>query len=64
MRCAVGRDTRKYSAYGGSLASSEATPVCRRSGATPTPLAAKRVRTSGVKGRPALGISAEPGSVA
>ena len=30
----------------------------------PTPLATRRVSTSGVKGRPALGISAEPGSVA
>ena len=31
---------------------------------TATPLAASRVMTSGVNGRPALGISALPGSVA
>ena len=35
--------------------------MCSRRGATPTPLATSRVSTSGVKGRPALGISAEPG---
>ena len=45
-------------------ASSEATPVCSTIGVTPTPLATSRVSTSGVNGRPALGISAEPGSVA
>ena len=44
--------------------SSDATPVCSTSGATPTPLATSRVITSGVNGRPALGISALPGSVA
>ncbi len=34
------------------------------SGATPIPLATRRVMISGVNGRPALGISALPGSVA
>ena len=33
-------------------------------GATATPLATSRVMTSGVNGRPALGISALPGSSA
>ncbi len=32
-------------------------------GATPTPLATRRVMTSSVNGRPAEGISALPGSV-
>ncbi len=42
----------------------EETPVCRTMGATDTPLAASAVSTPGVTGRPALGISALPGSVA
>ena len=56
--------TRNYSAYGGSCGSSDDTPVCSTSGVTPTPFATSRVTTSGVNGRPALGISALPGSVA
>ena len=38
--------------------------MCSTSGVTPTPLATSRMITSGVNGRPALGISALPGSVA
>jgi hypothetical protein len=63
-RPAVTGGTFTCSGYGSSSASREATPVWRTSGVTPTPLAISRVSTSGVKGRPALGISAEPGSVA
>jgi hypothetical protein len=44
------------------LASSDDTPVCNTIGVTSTPLAIKRVTSSGVNGRPALGISALPGS--
>ena len=61
---AVDAGTTKRSGYGSSSASSDATPVCSTSGVTPTPLATSRVITSGVNGRPALGISALPGSVA
>ena len=38
--------------------------MCSTIGATPTPLATRRVMSSAVNGRPALGISALPGSVA
>ena len=38
--------------------------MCSTSGATSTPRAASAVISSGVNGRPALGISALPGSVA
>ena len=38
--------------------------MCSSTGATPIPRAMSRVSTSGVNGRPALGISADPGSVA
>jgi hypothetical protein len=62
-RSAVVRGTFTRSGYGSSSASREATPVCSTSGATSTPLATSRVMTSGVNGRPALGISALPGSV-
>ncbi len=62
MRAAVDGDTRYHSGYGCSLASSDDTPVCSTSGVTPTPLATRRVTSSGVNGRPALGISALPGS--
>ncbi len=62
MRVAVGVGTRYHSGYGCSLASSDDTPVCNTSGVTPTPFATRRVTSSGVKGRPALGISALPGS--
>ena len=50
--------------YGSSFDSSEATPVCSTIGVTPTPLATSRAMMSAVKGRPALGISLLPGSVA
>src|SRR3954452_16137492 len=63
-RCDVCAGTRKYSAYGASWDSSDDTPVCNTTGAMPTPLATSRVMTSGVNGRPALGISALPGSLA
>ena len=38
--------------------------MCRTIGATVMPCAASAVSTAGVTGRPALGISALPGSVA
>ena len=62
MRDAVDGATRYHSGYGCSFASSDETPVCSTSGVTPTPLATRRVTSSGVNGRPALGISALPGS--
>ena len=62
MRSAVVAGTRYHSGYGCSLASSDDTPVCSTSGVTPTPFATSRVTSSGVNGRPALGISALPGS--
>ncbi len=57
---AVVADTSYRSGYGGSCASCEATPVCRTSGANCTPRLTSRATSSAVKGRPALGISAEP----
>ena len=53
--------TRYHSGYGGSSRSSEETPVWRTIGATRTPLATSRVRSSGVNGRRAR-HSALPGS--
>ena len=38
--------------------------MCSTTGATSTPPATRRVISSAVKGRPALGISALPGSTA
>jgi len=43
--------------------SSEETPVCSVSGATRIPRATSAVTSSGVNGRPALAISALPGSM-
>ena len=63
-RSAVKRGTRNHSACGDSPASSEDTPVCSTSGATSTPAATSCVTSSGVNARPALGISALPGSFA
>ena len=50
-----------HSACGASPASCDDTPVCRVMGAKPTPRVTSRVTSSGVNGRPALGISALPG---
>ena len=60
-RAAVVAGTSKRSGYGRSPRSCELTPVCRTSGATPMP-APSRASTRGVNGRPALGISALPGT--
>ena len=49
--------------YGGSPTSCELTPVWSVIGANPTPLVTRRVTTSGVNPRAALGISALPGSI-
>src|SRR5690606_36120035 len=57
---AVGPGTSYRSAYGGSCASGDATPVCSVIGAMWTPRETRRVTRSGVKGRAALGISALP----
>ncbi len=57
-------DTRKRSGYGGSPRSGEQTPVCRTIRATPTPRSRSTASARGVNGRPALGISALPGSAA
>ena len=62
-RSTVAAGTRYHSAYGGSPASCELTPVCSVIGAIPTPLVTRRVTTSGVNPRDALGISALPGSI-
>ena len=61
---AVAAGTRKRSGYGGSPRSSDETPVCSTIGATLTPRSRERVEHAAVNGRPALGISALPGSVA
>lgn len=52
--------TSNRSGYGGSCASAEATPVCRVIGANCTPRRTSSATSSTVKGRAALGISAEP----
>jgi hypothetical protein len=59
---AVAAGTRKRSGCGSSPASSEDTPVCRVTGASATPAVTNDVTSRSVKGRPALGISALPGS--
>ena len=51
-------------ASSGSWRSGDETPVCNVIGATSTPRATSAVISSGVNGRPALGISALPGVVA
>ena len=58
---AVEAGTRYHSGYGRSPSSSDETPVCRVTGAIATPRATSAVISSGVNGRPALGISALPG---
>ena len=62
IRCAVDSGTENRSGSGSSCASSEATPVCRVIGAKLTPRAIRLATRSPVNGRPALGISALPGS--
>ncbi len=59
---AVGAGIRNHSRSGASPASSEETPVCRVIGVTSTPPATSEVTRSVLNGRPALGISALPGS--
>ena len=54
--------TRNRSGSGGSPSSSDDTPVCSVIGATETPAVISEVTISVVNGRPALGISALPGS--
>ena len=61
---AVAAGTLKRSGYGRSPRSSELTPVCRTIGATRIPRVRRRASTSAVNGRPALGLSALPGSLA
>ena len=60
-RSAVGCGTSNHSGSGASPASSDATPVCRVTGAIATPPATSLVTSSAVNGRAALGISALPG---
>ena len=61
---AVPAGTRTRSGYGCSPRSSEETPVCRTTVATAIPRASSRSSTRALNGRPALGISALPGSPA
>ena len=61
-RRAVAAGTANGSGSGGSPASSDDTPVCRVTGATATPAVTRSVTSRSVNGRPALGISALPGS--
>jgi hypothetical protein len=61
---AVAAGTRKRSGSGGSPRSWDETPVWSRTGATRIPRVTRLVTSSAVKGRPALGISALPGSFA
>jgi hypothetical protein len=61
---AVAAGTSKYSGNGGSCRSGEETPACSVIGAIRIPRATRRVISSAVNGRPALGISALPGVVA
>ena len=61
---AVAAETLKRSGYGISPRSSEETPQCSVMSATRTPRAASASSTRRLNGRPALGISALPGSSA
>src|SRR6266540_3376723 len=61
---AVAAGTSYRSAAGGSWLSSDDTPVCNVIGAKSTPSATSLVTRPALNGRPALGISALPGSVA
>src|SRR3954447_24115782 len=63
-RRAVASGTRNHSGPGRSPASSEETPQCSTIGATAIPRATSAVITRSLSGRPALGISALPGSIA
>ena len=56
--------TRKRSGYGRSPRSSDETPVCSTTVATVMPRSSSISSTRSLNGRPALGISALPGSVA
>ena len=59
---AVAAGTRKRSGYGASPRSSDDTPLWRTIGATAMPRAPRAFSTRSLNGRPALGISALPGS--
>ena len=61
-RSAVGAGTENHSGCGASPASCDDTPVWSSTGATRTPEATSRVTSSEVNGRPALAISALPGT--
>ncbi len=63
-RAAVVAGTRNGSGVGSSPVSSEPTPAWRTTGVMPMPRATRAVISSAVKARPALGISALPGSLA
>ena len=54
--------TSNSSGNGGSWRSGEETPVCRVIGATAIPRVASSEMSRWVNGRPALGISALPGT--
>ena len=56
--------TTNRSGSGGSCSSGLETAACSTIGATTMPRAISRTSRGAVKGRPALGISALPGSVA
>ena len=56
--------TRNRSGWGGSGRSGLETPACSTIGATVTPRAIRRTSSGAVNGRPALAISALPGSPA
>ena len=59
---AVAAGTVNRSGSGGSPASSDDTPVCRVIGAITIPAVTRPVTSPVLNGRPALGISALPGS--
>ena len=63
-RRAVSSGTAKRSGSGGSARPGLETPACRTTGATVTPRAIRRTNRGAVNGRPALAISALPGTVA
>ena len=60
---AVDSLTSNHSGWGASPASWDETPACSTIGAIAMPCDTRRVTTSGVNGRAALGISALPGVV-
>ena len=61
-RRAVAGGTSYCSGYGSSPASSDETPQCKVIGAITTPRETRSVTTDWLNGRPALGISALPGT--